>query len=85
MIKFIKNYFKMKTQEIQLKLTIYPAINGAISGRDDIKLFIKLGLRLFNVLKDLPIEEYNPYTLKQEIIEAMANIINEHAESESKA
>lgn len=85
MIKFIKNYFKMKTQEIQLKLTIYSAINGTINKREDIKVFAKLGLRLLNVLKDLPIEEYNPYALKQEIIEAMADIINEHAESESKA
>jgi len=85
MIKFIKNYFKMKAQEIQLKLTIYSAINGTIGKREDIKVFTKLGLRLLNKLKDLPIEDYNPYTLKQEIIEAMANIINEHAESESKA
>lgn len=84
MIKFFKNYFKMKAHEVQLKLTIYSAINGSVDKRDDIKLFAKLGLRLLNVLKDLPIEEYNPYTLKQEIIDAMANIINEHAESTSK-
>lgn len=85
MIKFIRNYFAMKAQEIQLKLTIYSAINGAIDKRADIKVFVMLGLRLLKVLKDLPIEEYDAYTLKQEIIDAMASIINEHAESESKA
>ena len=85
MIKFIRNYFKMKAQEIQLKLTIYSAINGVIDKRADIKVLVMLGLRLLKVLKDLPIEEYDAYTLKQEIIDAIANIINEHAESESKA
>lgn len=85
MIKFIRNYFKMKAQEIQLKLTFYSTINGIIEKRSDLKVFAKLGLGLLSVLKDLPVEEYNPYALKQEIIEAMANIINDHAESESKA
>lgn len=85
MVKYIRNYYKMKAQEIQLKLTFYSTINGIIEKRSDLKVFAKLGLRLLSVLKDLPVEEYNPYALKQEIIEAMANIINDHAESESKA
>lgn len=85
MIKFIRDYFAMKAQEIQLKLTFYSTINGIIEKRSDLKVFAKLGLKLLSVLKDLPVEEYNPYALKQEIIEAMANIINDHAESESKA
>lgn len=84
MIKFIVTYFRMKAQEHKLKLTFYSAINGVIGKREDVKVFAKLGLRLLMTLKDLPVEEYDPLMLKQEIIEAMANIINEHAESESK-
>ena len=77
MIKFIKNYFKMKAQEVQLKLTIYAYFNALIASQKDI---IKLFISLFNKLKDLSPEELSPEELKKEIIVAIAEVVHESGE-----
>lgn len=68
MIKFIKNYFKMKAQEIQLKLTIYGYANKLIENNKEI---ISAIVNLIGSFKDTPIDE-----LQDKVIEAMAEIIH---------
>ena len=74
MIKFIKNYFKMKAQEVQLKLTFYAYFNALIASQKDI---IKLFVSLFSKLKDLSPQELSPEELKKEIIMAIAEVVHE--------
>lgn len=78
MVKYIRNYFKMKAQEIQLKLTIYSCFNALIASQNDILLLI---VRLYNNLKNLPIEELEPDVLKKEIIEKMVENIHQYNEN----
>ncbi len=81
MIKFIKNYFKMKAQEIQLKLTFYAYFNALIASQKDI---VKLFISLFNKLKDLSPEELNPEELKKEIIVAIAEVVHDSNENQGE-
>lgn len=81
MIKFIKNYFKMKAQEIQLKLTFYAYFNALIASQKDI---INLFISLFNKLKDLSPEELNPEELKKEIIVAIAEVVHDSNENQGE-
>lgn len=81
MIKFIKNYFKMKTQEIQLKLTFYAYFNALIASQKDI---IKLFVSLFSKLKDLSPEELSPEELKKEIIMAIAEVVHDSNENQGE-
>jgi len=78
MIKFIKNYFKMKAQEIQLKLTFYGYFNALIESQKDI---IELFINLFSKLKDLSPEELSPEELKIEIIVAIAEVVHDSNEN----
>lgn len=68
MIKFIRNYFKMKAQEIQMKLTFYSHINKLIENNKEI---ISMIVDLFGKFKGTPIDE-----LQDKFIEAMAEIIH---------
>lgn len=68
MIKFIKNYFKMKAQEIQLKLTFYSYANKLIESNKEITSTI---VNLVGSFKDTPIDE-----LQDKVIEAMAEVIH---------
>ena len=81
MIKFIKNYFKMKAQEVQLKLTFYAYFNALIASQKDI---INLFISLFNKLKDLSPEELNPEELKKEIIVAIAEVVHDSNENQGE-
>lgn len=78
MVKYIRNYYKMKAQEIQLKLTFYSYFNALIASQNDILLLI---VRLYNNLKSLPIEELEPDVLKKEIIEKMVENIHQYNEN----
>lgn len=69
MIKFIKNYFKMKAQEVQLKLTFYTYVNTIITNNKEI---VSSVLSLISTLKDTPIDE-----LQDKFIETLAEIIHE--------
>lgn len=69
----IRNYFKMKAQEIQLKLTFYGYFNALIASQKDI---IGLFISLFSKLKDLSPEELSPEELKREIIMAIAEVVH---------
>lgn len=68
MIKFIKNYFKMKAQEIQLKLTIYEYANKLVKNNKEI---ISTIVNLIGSFKDTPIDQ-----LQDKVIESMAEIIH---------
>lgn len=81
MIKFIKNYFKMKAQEIQLKLTIYAYFNALIASQKDI---IALFISLFDKLKDLSPEELSPEELKKEIVMAIAEVVHNSNENQGE-
>lgn len=72
MIKFIRNYFKMKVQEVQLKLTFYGYLNALILSQ---KYIIELFVSLFNKLKELSPDEISLEELKNEIIMAIAKVI----------
>lgn len=74
----IRNYFKMKAQEIQLKLAFYSYFNALIDSQNDILLLV---IRLYNSLKNLPIEELDPSALKEEIIDKMVENIHEYTEN----
>lgn len=78
MIKFIRNYFKMKSQEIQLKLTFYSYFNALIASQKDI---ITLFISLLSKLKDLSPEELSPEQLKKEIITAIAEVVHDSNEN----
>lgn len=78
MIKFIVTYFRMKVQEHKLKLTFYSYFNALIDSQNDILLLV---VRLYNSLKNLPIEELDPSVLKEEIIGKMAENIHEYTEN----
>lgn len=78
MIKFIRNYFKMKEQEIQMKLTFYSYFNALIASQKDI---IELFVSLFNKLKELSPDELAPEELKKEIIMAIAEVVHDSNKS----
>nr|WP_035317565.1 hypothetical protein [Clostridium sp. 12(A)] len=65
----IRNWLKMKRQEVQLKLTFYTYINEFIKNK---KSLCDLTYKLYISLKDEPIEE-----LKDKFIESLAKIIHE--------
>lgn len=78
MIKFIRNYFAMKAQEIQLKLTFYGYFNALIASKKDV---IGLFISLFSKLKDLSPDELSPEELKKEIIMAIAEVVHDSNEN----
>lgn len=67
-------YFKMKKEEIKLKLTVYTYLNAAIANSHDI---ITIATTLFNELKGSSADE-----IKDLFINSLVKIIHEQAEKE---
>jgi len=68
------NYFKMKKEEIKLKLTVYKYLNAAIANSHDI---ITIATTLFDELKGSSADE-----IKDLFINSLVKIIHEQAEKE---
>lgn len=67
-------YFKMKKEEIKLKLTVYTYLNAAIANSHDI---ITIATTLFDELKGSSADE-----IKDLFINSLVKIIHEQAEKE---
>lgn len=69
MIKLIKNWYKTKKIQAQLKAEFYGIIRAVIQEKENIKELIE---NAYDVLKDTPKEE-----LQQKIIEQVAVLVHE--------
>lgn len=69
MIKFIKEYIKMKKNELRIKNIIYDIIVSIMDEQSDIVELVK---KLYITLKDVPADE-----LKSEFIANLARIIHD--------
>ena len=68
------NYFRMKKEEIKLKLTVYTYLNAAIANSHDI---ITIATTLFDELKGSSADE-----IKDLFFDSLAKIIHDEAEKE---
>lgn len=75
-INMIK-YFKMKAMEIEIKYALYSIIVTFVKEQND---FIEFAKRLYDALKDVPIEE-----LRKELISNIAELVHEQAVKEREA
>lgn len=69
MIKLIKNWYKTKKIQTQLKAEFYGAMETIVHERNDIKELIR---NTYDVLKDAPKDE-----LQQKLIEQIALLVHE--------
>ena len=65
------SYLKMKKNEWKVKAMFYGAIAQLMDNQDEIKDMIGLVKKLYNELKDVPVED-----LQQKFISALAEIIH---------
>lgn len=69
MIKFIRNWYRTKKIQAELKAELYNAIIMVVREHEDIK---KLLISTYDVLKNAPLEE-----LQQKLIEQIALLVHE--------
>ena len=62
----IRDWYRMKREEIKMKLVIYSYVNKFIENKNEI---IKLAFDLFGALKDIPVDE-----LERKFIAALAEV-----------
>ena len=74
MIKAIKNYFKMKSNEWKVKAKLYGALSSFIDNYSEITNTVT---KMYNLLKDLNSDE-----MKELLVEKIAEIVHNNAQEE---
>ena len=72
-------YFRMKRSEWKVKAMLYGTIAQIIDNQDEIKDMINLVKKLYEELKDVPIED-----LQKEFISKLAEIIHNEQSVDNK-
>ena len=73
------SYLKMKKNEWKVKAMFYGAIAQLMDNQDEIEDMIGLVKKLYNELKDVPVED-----LQQKFISALAEIVHNENKKETK-